>query len=779
MNVVTMVSQNHQKNLSSENQYQIQIPEIKKKRNRPLYHTPSMWISANTYMNQYLDLTPSALKLLVFLHKKQQGNVVFRCDDRLISSAFQGKVSRRTVQSAFKELRDKGLVVTTSVKDFDNLKEAFELKVGYKSRLIQVVMPNHIKVKSNISNKLELNGRCMIAKKFGIEPHEVDLEMVTAYCLNYDRLDIPQIGQGVQFFAYHICYGRDYHNLNNQILPTKGLGQKPSLKDFPLTLKTHLSNWKDYSKTELRSVSSDSLFKKFLKMGKTKREKSFPTKTDLIKSKRFTADDAVMNYPHEFDDFSCDEECVEWLVKFGNLSFSHAWAFILCVRSVVLLHGLIEEPIDEARQRFVDVCVGGKKLSEVIGYTDYKIEFIQNAIGKGGKIGKIPESEQLAMFSVLQGTIGAVTCDNVSECEDEEVAKVKSKRLGLMAECENNLLVKVQTRRHQADIQRIIKKGKAEGERAFSEVDANEKTEKSLASKEVAHFFELWDFELGGDSNLTKRGAFMKFSLAINEEAKKRKWHKSWKWHVVKRYYHFIRKHQMGQTFKSDVQVYSEKDKQTMNAIGNIKKAIDKFSFIEYMEILYYLLNDPEDVYAYGFFASEFKLVKMTKYDRILKVQSIMNNRNYWDDTKLFIESEGEIEDSASYREEARMQSLAQLDDVGRAEFLTLEKDISIGDSEYMRLDAEVDNARDRLDVLKNYLASYNANLGRFEVSIAESFTKEMFEVKGHNVPTIYQASKELELLPKEIKLKVKEMKKYSDLDAKRERLQELKNDRN
>ena len=774
MNVVELVAKNHQKNLLSENQYKIQIPEVKKKLNRPLYATINLWINSNTYMTQYLNLTPSELRVLGFLNKKQQGNILFRCDDRLIASAFKNQMSRRTIQSALKGLRDKGLIITTSVKDFSKLKEAFDLKIGYKSRLIQVVMPNHIEVESDRANSFELQGRCMIGKKFGIETHEVDLEMVTAYCFNYDRLDIPQVSQGVQFFAYHICYGRDYHNLNNKIQPTKGLGQNLSLKDFPITLKSNLTNRKDYSKAELRSSSSDSLFQKFLKMGKRKKGKSFPKKSDLNKSKRFTADDAIANYPHEYDEFSCDEEFVEWLVKFGKLSFAHAWAFLMCVRSVVMLHGLIDNPIDEARQRFIDVCEKGKKLSEVIGYTDYKVEFVENSIAKGGKLGKIPDSKQTDMFVVDQDIIDAVS--SMSE-KDIEVGNVSKSRLERLKNHEDNSLIKIETRRQQAESQRAIKKAKQQGEREFSEVNANEKVEKSMASVETKHFFELWDFELGGDSNLTKRGAFIKFSLAINEEAKKRKWHKSWKWHVVKRYYHLIKQHQMGQAFKSDVMVYSSKDKQTMNAIGNIKKAIDKFSFIEYMEILYYLLNDPEDVYAYGFFASEFKLVKMTKYDRILKVQSIMTTRNYWDDAKLFIESEGEIEDSASYREEARMQSLAQLNDIERAEFLTLEKEIEKGDSEYMRLDTEVDNAKDRLDVLKDYLASYNANLSRFEANVAENFTKEMFEVKGHKVPTVYQASEELKELPKEIKLKVKEMKKYSDLDAKRERLQELKND--
>ena len=233
----------------------------------------------------------------------------------------------------------------------------------------------------------------------------------------------------------------------------------------------------------------------------------------------------------------------------------------------------------------------------------------------------------------------------------------------------------------------------------------------------------------------------------------------------------------MGQRFKSDVNVYSSKDKQVINAIGNIKKAMDKFNFVEYMEILYYLLNNPEDVYAYGFFASDFKLVKMTKHDRIIKVQSIMNNRNYWDDTKLFIESEGEIESSESYQIEERTQAIARLNDVERAEFLTLERDLVDGDSEYMRLDAEVDNLKDRLDVLKDYITSYKANMGRFEHDVAESFTKEMFEVKGHIVPSVSEANEEIERLPSEIKAKSKELKKYENLDQKRNRLQELRDD--
>lgn len=168
------------------------------------------------------------------------------------------------------------------------------------------------------------------------------------------------------------------------------------------------------------------------------------------------------------------------------------------------------------------------------------------------------------------------------------------------------------------------------------------------------------------------------------------------------------------------------------------------------MEIIYYLLHDPEDVYAYGFFASEFKLVKMTKYDRILKVQSIMNNRNYWDEAKLFLESENDILQSNEYKQELEMQAIAHLSESDKQILYKLEIEIKILNDEIQKLDLFQEELCNRKIEINDFIISYNSNLGKFGESIAEQFTVEIYQGQGIFMPSVKEALKELDEIIKD-----------------------------
>lgn len=767
----------------SLNQYNAQKPKDKKrKRNKPLYATPEVWVNANTFVVQHCDLSPLAMKMMLIFLKKKQNRDLFCLDDRLIRGMFHKPYARSSVQKAWKELRDKGLVITTEVSDFDEYKEAFDIPMKRKSRLIRVMIPNYLKVKNETVNKIEREARSIIGAVLDKKPQEVNFNEIVGYAFNYNNLKNKQINHHVHFFAHHICYGRYYRLLIKQGLDLSKFTNL-TLQHFPFTTKSNKTVVNKLSKTELRSASiglvGENSEKYFLNRKRGKG--SFASSKDLSQVHRIGVSQIVSDYPHE-DPFETDEEFVTWLheVFFNKkVPLSHCWGMVTLAKATVLLHHLVEDGFEEYMHRFQQVFNHGELLSSVIGYSDFKVDYIESRIVKGGKFGILPEAEQLEMGDILQG----VTKDVISEgVKEKSVGRVKSKRLAKMNRFEENGLVEITTRRQRAEVESKDKKLKNLAESEAPEVNKAKEYERiihSKTAKQVSGVFAEFDFETGGNPNLTRRGVFMKFLLYIQAVAKEDKWHKSWKWIACRKYYHreMLR---MNPNFKSDAVPRDEKDFQTRNRIGVTKKAMDKFNFVEWMEMLYYCMFESKELYAFGFFSGEFRLTKMNKYDRLTKIFSIMDKSDFWDDRRLVLES---IESNLSSEETAkedRVQAVAQLSDIEKAELLTLEKEVKSANGDYLRLSSEVDELEEEIEFLNRYTKAYNriTELYNTEEEASQAL-KDQFSEVSRELPEPSKAKGILEQLKVKLEATELEMSDCLDTEAKEARIKELLNETN
>lgn len=219
-------------------------------------------------------------------------------------------------------------------------------------------------------------------------------------------------------------------------------------------------------------------------------------------------------------------------------------------------------------------------------------------------------------------------------------------------------------------------------------------------------------------NNLTDKGKFCEFVAQILKQSMSDNWKKDWSWYAVKDYYE-EQMRKRNPSFLSDVAKPRRNAQEYMQNIANIKKMITAFGFMSFMQMLYFALNDPKDLYFYNFFNCDFKLCKMNQEDRLRKIKGIMDSKDYWSEKETSIMSIEDLKNSNELREEKKLQAIAQLSPSKQNELAKLEESARVALKERLNIEIDISNLEENLNKLERLLRTYEKNIKNY------NYTKE------------------------------------------------------
>lgn len=254
------------------------------------------------------------------------------------------------------------------------------------------------------------------------------------------------------------------------------------------------------------------------------------------------------------------------------------------------------------------------------------------------------------------------------------------------------------------------------------------------------------------ERNLTNKGKFLKFIIEMEKCSIQDGWINVWQWYTVKDYYEEEMK-KRDQRFLSDVTKPRRKENQFkyIQRVSNIKKMISDFSFAEFMKMTYFMLNNPEDAYSFGYFNREFKLSKMVQKDRLDGIYGIMNKASYWNDKEIFIKTIEELTESKEYKEELRMQAIARLSDEEVQELNTLKKEFKTGEEDILTLYQASNEKLEEYHFIYGYLKRFQNHL-RDSKSKRKAMQYTLEDYQGHTgLPDLDDAPNIIKILKEDI----------------------------
>ncbi|CBW25672.1 hypothetical protein BMS_0768 [Halobacteriovorax marinus SJ] len=264
---------------------------------------------------------------------------------------------------------------------------------------------------------------------------------------------------------------------------------------------------------------------------------------------------------------------------------------------------------------------------------------------------------------------------------------------------------------------------------------------------------------------LSTKGKFCEFIAQMLKHSISNDWNKDWAWYATKDYYE-AEMEKRNPRFISDVARPRRPSQSYIHNISNIKKMIQTFGFIHFMQMMYFAINNSESLYKYGFFQLDFKLWKMNQEDKLRKIKGIMDTEAYWEEVELLKEfNSPATQPHEMTLKERVMQAIAQLSPSQKAEYREIEEVLipSIVDSQN-ELSEKVSEIEKDIHAIKEVINRYYYFIDLIPDVTQEEALKYSFELRSDSEHFFHLSIDELQ---KKLKDKEQELLDFN-LDEKR-----------